>query len=557
MKKNKEDLFNENNRATYCPEDDKLRLYVGRVPRDEYEALRAEGWTSTPKQDCDFVAVWTPAREDTAIAYAGIVEDEDAGPDERAADRAERFGGYLDRRLSEATGRADRYEAGPSVHGYQSEARAARAASRHDRIADRALNAWDKAEYWQRRTAGVISHALHLQSPSVRMGRIKTLEAELRKAEKEWKESIERRQRQFDAVQSVADHAAGTREKLVPADRAEFVWELSKIRNAAGKEDGEKSTPEEFRRAVLASALGSWRDSDATRALADEAARGTRTAAEIARDWLEGRTRPEDWDPEKGTRGTRHLKLRLAYENQMLEAQGGRAASLEMQKGGVLGGRVIAKVNKSTATGRVVSVAVIGPRVDGWAYQVANEPGTDYALYTIKTERLAPGSYTGPTPESMEKLAAFENARKAAIAAHKAKVPPCPLINPTLEDAQRLQDLINAKYLEEWTRQHGDPARSIYKPRDPGEVCAITQEVYSANASGAYAKAETRSLCMGGVFASKHGNRKNTAPVVCKVRTTGYEPLLVVHITDKPAKPLPAAVWEAYTPPVSPKPVNA
>ena len=35
--------------ATYSPEDDKLRLYVGRVPRDEYLALRAEGWTSTPK----------------------------------------------------------------------------------------------------------------------------------------------------------------------------------------------------------------------------------------------------------------------------------------------------------------------------------------------------------------------------------------------------------------------------------------------------------------------------------------------------------------------------
>ena len=61
-------------RATYSPEDNKLRLYVGRVPRDEYEALRAQGWTSTPKQDCDFVAVWTPDRRDTALDYAGIIE---------------------------------------------------------------------------------------------------------------------------------------------------------------------------------------------------------------------------------------------------------------------------------------------------------------------------------------------------------------------------------------------------------------------------------------------------------------------------------------------------
>ena len=41
--------------ATYCPEDNKLRLYVGRVPRDEYLELRAGKWKSTPKQDCDFV----------------------------------------------------------------------------------------------------------------------------------------------------------------------------------------------------------------------------------------------------------------------------------------------------------------------------------------------------------------------------------------------------------------------------------------------------------------------------------------------------------------------
>ena len=62
--------------ATYCPEDDKLRLYVGRVPREEFLQLRAEGWTSTPKQECDFVAVWTVSREDTALFYSdGLLTD--------------------------------------------------------------------------------------------------------------------------------------------------------------------------------------------------------------------------------------------------------------------------------------------------------------------------------------------------------------------------------------------------------------------------------------------------------------------------------------------------
>ena len=161
-------------RATYSPEDNKLRLYIGRVPRDEYLKLRADGWITLHKQreagGGDFAATWTPGRRDTALEYAGIIEDEDMGPEDRAADRAERFSGYLGRRLNEATGHADGYEAGPQAHGYQDQARAERAAARHDRQGERAGDAWSKAEYWQRRTAGVIAHALYVSSPGVRMG---------------------------------------------------------------------------------------------------------------------------------------------------------------------------------------------------------------------------------------------------------------------------------------------------------------------------------------------------------------------------------------------------
>lgn len=118
-------------RATYSPEDNKLRLYVGRVPRAEYLKLRGEGWTALHKQreagGGDFAATWTPTRRDTALEYAGIIEDEDMGPAERAADRAERFAGYREKRAAEATGHADRFDSGPQAHGYQSQARAERA----------------------------------------------------------------------------------------------------------------------------------------------------------------------------------------------------------------------------------------------------------------------------------------------------------------------------------------------------------------------------------------------------------------------------------------------
>ncbi len=52
--------------VTYSPEDNKLRLYVGRVPRADYEKLRAAGFVATPKQDCDFAATWKRAAAESS-----------------------------------------------------------------------------------------------------------------------------------------------------------------------------------------------------------------------------------------------------------------------------------------------------------------------------------------------------------------------------------------------------------------------------------------------------------------------------------------------------------
>lgn len=571
---NNPDLFSESHVATYCPEDDKIRLYVGRVPRDEYEALRREGWTSTPKQDCDFVAVWTTEREDTALSYAGIILDEDQGPEDRAADRAERFGGYLDKRLGEAEGHADRYDAGPSVHGYQSQARAERAAARHDRIATRAVNAWEKAEYWQRRTAGVISHALHVSSPSVRMGRIKTIEAELRKAEKSWSDSTAEAQARFDSMQSVIDHAEGTREKLL-AGRHEITWQLSRIREAESTPEDERSTPEQCRRALVAACLDHWHMSEANKARAAEAKNGTRPAAEIAREWLAENPRPEDFDPEKGTRYTRHLRHRLAYENQMIEAQGGRAAFVEMEPGGwIYGGRRISnewrqiqKVNKSPKTGRVVSVLVKDNRpssVNHWGNPYP-EGVTKTLLHEVKTERLAENVYRAPTEEEK---AAFLSAKAEAKKATPKKTAP-PLINPTDEDAQRLQDRLNALALADHCARHQRAYGRDYADQfKPSTVSRITQQVYSANSRGSYAVAETRGICKGGEMEPRASNMycrsdkeeaERRGPALCQIRAaqgdgSTYGARRVIVLTDKPQKPLPLAVWPEHVTEEAPQP---
>jgi hypothetical protein len=454
MKNN--ELFNENNEATYCPEDDKLRLYIGRVPHEEYKALRAEGWQATAKQECDFAAVWTSRREDTALSYAGIVLDEDQSPADRAADRAERFSGYLDKRRSEAHEQADKYDAGPQVHGYQDKAKAVRAADRHDRLADRACDAWSKAEYWQRRTAGVISNALYKSSPSVRMGRIKRLESDQRKHVKSWTEHIEKLQTQFDIWQGIA----GKREKiLMPAG-----WRYAvSYHGIEGQGEDGKLTIEQMRLIACLSSVESYSQTE------KDLKAGTVTPREVAEKWLsENQERPSDWDP-KTSRFWQHCELRLAYERQMLEAAGGRAGEVEMVPGGFVLGYQIHKVNKSRQTGRVTTVQVMAPAgtyffKDGRASR--GNGSEELGLCSVRTERLAPDSYRAPTPEELEEF----TARSKAAKAKERKTTP-KLINPTLEEAQRLQARLNA-----------DCANSRYNA--PCEVIEYTQAKYSNISKG-------------------------------------------------------------------------
>lgn len=168
--------------ATYSPEDNKLRLYPAcRLDAETYARVKAAGFKWAPKQELFVAPMWTPQREDLLIELCGEIGDEDYSPEERSADRAERFGGYLDKRRNEAGGLADSFESGPSAFGHQNRARAERQAARHDRQRVNAVSQWSKAEYWQSRTAGVISHAMYKSSAHVRRGRILELEKLIRR----------------------------------------------------------------------------------------------------------------------------------------------------------------------------------------------------------------------------------------------------------------------------------------------------------------------------------------------------------------------------------------
>jgi hypothetical protein len=249
--------------------------------------------------------------------------------------------------------------------------------------------------------------------------------------------------------------------------------------------------------------------------------------------------------------------MRIAYEMQMCEAAGGRAADVEMIPGGFIGTRQIRKVVKSPVTGRVVSVEVMGT----WSGYTR---ASDYKEYKtmpspvlLNVERLTGEAYRPPTDEE---LTAFLTAKKAEKAA-KPKIIKPPLINPTEADAQKLQDMINAKAA-------AIHAKAVKEYRASGEflpvtLYKITQATYSGASQGSYARAETRGLCHNGELQDRACNmwsreRENRdakrGPKVCEVRITRGEhgqwpyPERIIVLTDKPQKPLPAAVWLEYNP---------
>lgn len=532
--------------ATYSPEDNKLRLYVGRVPRDDYERLRAAGYVSTPKQDCDFVATWTPRREDLArefIPDGDDIGDEDYSPQERSADRAERFSDYRDKRADEAGTSADTFDAGPSAFGHQNRQRAERQAARHDRHRTFAVSQWSKAEYWQQRTAGVISHALHRSSARVRRGRILTLEAEQRRNEAARKKyaaahAAWSKVQTLDGADvpivhvSTSDFIGMDRTKTTPAGR--FAYALAN--HYSYSEHAHPRNAE--RKASLYSLLTDPQDPI--------------TPREAAALWLGNAKTPGD--PENSSeRWARHYELRLTYERAMLAAEGGSAAEADMEPGGWIntgnrtgsvftnvdtGWKQIQGVNKSPVTGRVTSVKVWGKT---WS-RIPDHDGKP-CLVSVNIERLPEGAYRPPTEEERAVFQAETKARKAKEKATKPKEPP--LVNPTDEDAARLQAHWNAvakARFDKW-RSEGN-GWGDYKPT---ELRRMTQAEYSARSKGSYGNCETVAVCENGLRPRRwEGNVSATNPSIAFKVRKGYANTgntasadAVIVITDKPQKPLP------------------
>lgn len=180
--------------ATYSPEDNKLRLYAGgRLPRDIYERVRGAGFVWAPQQKLFVAPMWTPEREELLIDLCGEIGDEDTSLVDRAEGRAERFEEYSEKRLADAEQAkdavsqiADNIPLGqPILVGHHSERRARKDAERIQNGMKKAVQLWETSKYWTERAKGALRHAKYKEKPEVRARRIKGLEADKRKHERD------------------------------------------------------------------------------------------------------------------------------------------------------------------------------------------------------------------------------------------------------------------------------------------------------------------------------------------------------------------------------------
>ena len=471
-------------RATYCPEDNKLRLYPDwSDPEFDKEEAKAVGYRWASKQECYVCPRWTIAANDYALDFVDVIEDENYSPAERAADRAERFEGYRDNRRRDAHGHADRFEGSDAAIGHQNARRANRAARRRDRAGVLAGSQWSKAEYWQQRTRGVIDHAIGRESPEKRRRRIKKLETAQRHTMKS----------QNEAAKRMADFA-----KLAEMEGNDVLLPLSDDGYAV---PGEMNLAGKLAYLLCGQSSSYTRIPHPTDEAANEYAAGLHsegvwslwdlltdehyghgenrrefqrlTPGEVARAYLDTFTDPMAADSYR-TRWAEHYERRLEYERAMLANEGGSATDIEFEVGGHVGSHQIHRVNKSNASGKVVSLGLWGAH----PWRKGKDGAPEMGVRAVNIESMgADIDYKPPTDEDRAKLKAFK-AEQRKTAKETGPVKP-KLLNPTPDEAERIQKILNSK------------RRTIsYQDATPPTVETMTQKVYSANSKGTYRKCE-------------------------------------------------------------------
>lgn len=324
--------------ATYSPEDNKLRLYSStRLDKETYARVAAQGFRYAPKQGFFVAPAWTPAREDLLTELCGEVGDEDTTLVQRAEDRADRFEDYSESRQRDADSARSsarsimgRFEFGqPILVGHHSERKARKDAERIENGMRRAVKMWETSQYWKDRAAGALAHAKYKELPEVRARRIKGLESDKRKQERnieeatKWLNAWSRPGLTLEQAQEVANYCHLTLPRK-EGDRPDF--------------DGNPS--------AHTAITNSFPNLYAPRTLAEVVEHAQKVYPRViahAQRWLD------------------HYENRIAYERAMLNEAGGLAAEcFTIEVGGrvLVDGEWVAVLRLNKSGGRVVSLTV-------------------------------------------------------------------------------------------------------------------------------------------------------------------------------------------------------
>ena len=370
------DTLDTGHRATYSPEDNKLRIYPAhRLSAEEYARVKAAGYSWAPKQELFVAPMWTPAREDLARELCGEIGDEDTTLAERAEERADRFADYSDKRASDAASAragveaiAGRFEFGqPILIGHHSQRKAERDAERMQAGMRRAVDMWETAGYWKARAAGAIRAAKYKERPDVRARRIKGIEADLRKVERSTAEATEHARRWAVVARKLAEGAPAETVHALALHVANF----DHVSRCYPLADFPRDPPA----SQYEGQMGLWSALDG----------GVITPAQA----VEIATRAHEHGNDHRARWAAHYANRLEYERAMLAEGGGLVADQhDLQPGGQVLARgewaVILRVNRKE--GRAVSVTVTGRSWGALGVEEIKDyrPATEEAAAAVK-----------------------------------------------------------------------------------------------------------------------------------------------------------------------------
>lgn len=483
--------------ATYSAEDDKLRIYLAyHIGADEYSRVKEMGFRYAPKQGCCF-AIWSPEREDFALELAGEITAEGTTLAERAAAKAERLDNLAAKNAhkansfhSAAHSISERFAYGqPILVGHHSERKARRDKARMESAMTQAVRCGEKVDYWNYKAEGVERHANYKGRDDVRARRIKTLLAELRGLQRTINESYTAI-KLWERVESFKDDAEKFAKHVIFLAGRNYSPDFRSGDSVYSQLDSKKMTPEQ--------------------------------ALEIS---LEHHYKMVE--SEKRGRWIAHLLNRLAYERSELgevERFDGELTPVILQAFLREHGTDSPKAAKSEKGFKAVSDAPLPVHICADLVEELDLSADEWR------DLMQSCGYEVPA----------KKARKASTSAKAA----LPLINPTKEDAEKLQALWNARMASAVEKQK-------YGTHKIAALTEITQERYSANSKGDYSPFEAIELDAAGFEVRtvwRGMERVKSGVPVCRLRvsTAGYDSYKaksVIIITDKTAKSLPID-WE-------------